>query len=153
MARVPKALARGITGLIAAAALAAAGPALGGGSAPIPYYAEFEYGGEISFELKREKRKVRSIQIRRMSANCEGEKAQLSFTIFGGTKLGAHRTFSVFSRDPEGRGKAVVKGQFSRDYLSAEGSARLYGSYRLTGGSGWTKCESGKQKFLATIPQ
>jgi hypothetical protein len=148
---VPKVLARGIAALTALAALAAAGPALGGDPVPVSYFAEFEYGGEISFDLVNENPKVRDIEIEDISAACEGEAAELDFIIFGKTPVLPDRSFAVFSKDPEGRGKAIVKGRFSRSFKRAEGSARMYGSYRLIGGEGWTKCESGKQKFVARI--
>lgn len=148
---VLKVLARGITASIALAALAAAGPALGGDPDPVAYSAEFEYGGGITFALVNKNPKVRDIEIDKISADCEGVdgRGQLDFTIFGKTPVLDTRRFAVFSKDPEGRGKVIVKGRFSRDFDHAKGTTRVYGSYRLNGVPGWTKCDSGKQKFNA----
>jgi hypothetical protein len=137
--------------LIALAALAAAGPAVGGDPIPVSYSAEFEYTGGISFDRVKENPKVSNIEIEDMLADCEGAAAELDFSIYGKTPVLSDRSFAVFSKDPEGRGKAIVKGRFSPSFKRAKGSARLYGSYRLVGGEGWTKCESGKQKFVARI--
>ena len=143
-------VARGIAALTALAALAAAGPAVGGDPVPVSYSAEFEYGGGISFDRVKENPKVSDIEIEDMLADCEGAAAELRITISGKTPVLSDRSFAVFSKD-RGRGKAIVKGRFSRSFKRAKGSARMYGSYRLVGGDGWTKCESGKQKFVARI--
>ena len=134
------------------AALAAAGPVLGGDPEPVPYSGELEDGGTISFTVVNKNPKVRDIDIEDIYARCERSKALLSFFIFGKTPVLDNRRFAVFSRDPEGRGKAIVEGRFSKSFRRAKGTARLYGSYRLEG-EGWQKCETGKQEFVATIPQ
>src|SRR5688572_30247536 len=137
------------------AALAAAGPALGGDPEPVQYSGELEDGGTISFERVQGTRsqKVRNIEIRDISARCEGDKARIDFTIFNKTPVLDNRRFAVFSRDSDGRGKAVLSGRFSRSFRRVKGTARVYGSYRLEGGDGWIKCDSREQEFVATIPQ
>ncbi len=121
------------------------------------YSATFEYDkppdGTISFQRVEgnQHQKVRDIEIDDLEANCEENRVLLNFTIYNKTPVLDNRKFGVFSKDPEGRGKAIVEGRFSKSFRSAKGTARLYGSYRLTGGNGWYKCESGTQNFKATM--
>ncbi len=142
------------------AAFAAASPALGGPATPIPFAAPLEEMckpedpcGAISFQLDkkpRDERKVHDIEITDMAAACEGRKGRLKFSIFGYTKVLDDRSFAVRSEDGEGA-KAVVRGQFSRKFRRAKGTVRLWGMFDLDDGAGRSKCESGKQKFTATI--
>ncbi len=147
-----KHLARGIAASCALAALAAAGPALGGDPVSTSFSARFELGGTIEFVLTEDKkRKVHSIAITDIMANCGGNAAALDFDIYGNTKVLDDRSFAVRSEDGEGA-KAIVRGHFSRKFKRAKGSARLHGKFDLGTGEGRTQCESGKQKFKATVP-
>jgi hypothetical protein len=149
-------LARGIAASCALAALAAAGPALGGDPVSKQFSANLKLdgtpGGTIEFVLDDgEKRKVHSISITAIVANCEDNRGELNFDIYGHTKVLDDRSFAVRSADIDNpKAKAVVRGQFSRKFKRAKGSARLYGKFNL-GGGGLTDCESRKQKFKATV--
>jgi hypothetical protein len=151
---VLKILARGIAASCALAALAAAGPALGGDPVSKPFSATLELdgapGGTIEFVLDEgKKRKVHSISITAMVANCEDNRGELDFDIYGHTKVLDDRSFAVRSKDASGKGKAIVRGKFSRKFKRSTGSARVYGKFLFQ--DGWSKCESGKQKFVATV--
>jgi len=137
------------------AALAAAGPALAGDPVSTRFSGQLELGGEpsgtIGFVLDEDKkRKVHSIAITDMRANCGGNAAELDFDIYGNTKVLDDRKFAVRSEDGEGA-KAIVRGRFSRKFKRAKGTARLHGKFDLGTGGGRTKCETGKQKFKATV--
>ena len=148
---VQKVLARGIAASCVLAALAAAGPALGGDPVSTSFSARFELGGTIEFVLDEgKKRKVHGIAITDMRANCGGKNAELDFSIYGNTKVLDDRSFAVRSEDGEGA-KAIVRGHFTPKFKSAKGSARLHGKFDLGSGEGRSKCESGKQKFKATV--
>jgi hypothetical protein len=149
---VQKALARGITASCVLAALAAAGPALGGDPVSTQYSAAFEYGGTISFvrDKGNHNQNVHDIQIEAISANCGGRAGELNYSILGNTKILDDRSFAVRSEDGDG-GKAIVRGQFTRRFKTTKGTARLHGKFQLAGTEGPTKCETGKQKFKATI--
>jgi hypothetical protein len=150
---VLKVLARGIAALAALAATAWAGPALAGSADPTPFSASFEEGGTISFQLDkhRGKRKVHDIAITDMAANCDDRNAELDFTIYGDTRVLDDRSFAVRSEDASGKGKAVVRAEFSRKFKHAEGTARIYGKFELQ--DGWSECETGKQEFVARITE
>jgi hypothetical protein len=60
-----------------------------------------------------------------------------------------NRSFAVASEDGNGA-QAIVQGRFSRKFTRAKGSARLHGKFNLDG-AGRTKCDSGKQKFVAKV--
>ena len=124
------------------------------------FSAQFEFDGEpaepdgtIEFVLDEgNKRKVHDIAITDMKANCENNAAELDFDIYGNTKVLDDRSFAVRSEDVHNpKAKAVVRGRFSRGFKRAEGSARLYGKFSLGGADGRTECETGKQKFKATV--
>jgi hypothetical protein len=113
-----------------------------------PFSATFELGGTISFVLDRgANRKVHDIQITDITADCEGSRGLLDFTIYGKTEVLDDRSFAVRSEDASGKGKAVVRGRFSRRLKRAKGSARVYGKFQFD--DGWSNCESGKQRFVA----
>ena len=151
-----KVLARGITALCALAALAAASPALGGDPEPSTYSSStysssFGFGGTISFQREKanHNQRVHDIEINAIGADCEGRAGELNYTILGTTKVLDDRSFAVRSKDASGKGKAIVRGEFSRKFKRAKGSARVYGKFLFQ--DGWSKCESGKQKFVATV--
>lgn len=144
--------------MTALAALAAAGPALGGDPVSTPFSAQFEFDNEpeepdgtIEFVLgSGRKRKVHDIVITDMKANCGGRAAELDFNIYGNTKVLDDRSFAVRSEDGDGA-KAIVRGQFFRKFKRAKGSTRLHGKFLLEGDQSRTKCETGKQKFRAKM--
>jgi len=124
------------------------------------FSAGFEFDGEpaepdgtIELVLDQgNKRKVHDIAITDMKANCGGNAAELNFDIYGNTKVLDDRSFAVRSEDIQNpKAKAVVRGRFSRSFKRVKGSARLYGKFNLGGADGRTKCETGKQKFKATM--
>ena len=132
------------------AAFAAAGLAVGGNTAPTSFSAPFELGGTIGFELVEKQRlsKVREIELEGLAADCERRAAELTFSIYGATPVLADRSFAVRS-ETKGGSKAVVRGRFTRRFARAKGTARLHGRFKLQ--DGWSRCESGKQKFKAEI--
>ena len=132
------------------AALVAAGPAVGG-NGERSYAAEFEQGGSITFRLERgDNPRVRDIDIDRIYAACDGgATAGLQFAVSGSTPVLPDRTFAVRSKD-DYRGRAVVRGRFSRNFRRAKGRARVYGKF-LIGGTKFS-CDSGKQSFVAKEP-
>jgi hypothetical protein len=153
---VPKVLARGFAALTTLAAFAAASPALGGNPVSTSFSGSFpdfekQPGGTIEFVLdKGKKDKVHDISITDMAASCAGRAAALDFNIYGNTKVYGDRSFAVRSEDGLGA-KAIVRGEFSRRFSRAEGTARLNGKFDIDNGAGRTSCESGKQKFKATV--
>lgn len=144
-----KVLARGIAALTVLAALAAAGPAVGGDRA---YSANFENGGTISFELNQGNRpRVHDISIKGITATCEeGRNGYFIFDIYGWTPVLADRSFAVRSESEDGKAKAVVRGKFSRSFKRAEGTARVHGKLQDPE-LGWVRCDSDKQKFVAKL--
>jgi hypothetical protein len=151
---VPKVLARGFAALTTLAAFAAAGPVLGGDRVSTSFSAGFELGeppGTLEFVLvERKKRKVQDISVTDMAADCGGRYAKLDYQIFGNTKVLDNRSFAVRSEDGRGA-KAVVRGHFSRKFKRARGTVRLHGKFDIDDGAGRSRCESGKQKFKATV--
>jgi hypothetical protein len=75
---------------------------------------------------------------------------ELDYSIKGNTSVLDDRSFAVRSEDGEGA-KAIVRGQFTRRFKTAKGSARLHGKFPVGAGGARTKCETGKQKFKATV--
>jgi hypothetical protein len=150
MGALLKVLAWGVAALTALAALVAAGPALGG-NGERSYAAEFEQGGSIMFRLERgDDPRVRDIYIDGMAGQCEeGNSVLLGFSISGSTPVLSDRTFAVRSKDAY-RGKAVVRGRFSRNFRRAKGRARVYGRFLI--GDTTFNCDSGKQRFVAREP-
>lgn len=133
------------------AAFAAASPALGEEPVSTSFSASFDLGGTIEFILDNGKKdEVHDISIENLAARCRGRAAELDFNIFGSTKVYGDRSFAVRSEDGEGA-KAVVRGQFSRKFNRVKGSARLHGKFDTDDGPDRSSCESGKQKFKATI--
>jgi hypothetical protein len=132
------------------AALVAAGSAMGAGGKLKQFSAMFEYGGTISFELKksRDGRKVRLISIDDIAADCEGQRGELEFVIKGSTPVLENRKFAVRSESTTG-GEAVVKGKFSPKFKRAEGTARVSGEFFFKEGP--ATCDSGKQEFAAKV--
>jgi len=141
-------LARGIAAGMTLAVLAAAGPAVGGGTEPTVYAGPFEAGGKISFRLAHSNDpRVDQIKIEGITAQCRGGSGSLDFEIYGSTPVLADRSFAVRSEDGTG-GRAVVKGRFSRQFKRAVGTARVFGRFRFPG-AGSTRCNSEKQSFVA----
>src|SRR5690349_12906360 len=144
---VPKVLARGIATSMTLAALAVAGPALGGTATETSFSGAFtDWEGNIYFTLRRgeQKQTVRDMRISRMRANCEGENAYLNFLIGGATIVFDNRKFAVLAETRKG-GKAAVQGRFNREFTQAEGTVRLHGKFHFRGRPGRSKCETNKQ--------
>ena len=151
---VQKALARGIAAIVRARCSGGGGPCAGRRSGfDVVLGTVRARLATIEFVLDQDdKRKVHDIAIADMVANCEDNRAELDFDIYGNTKVLDDRSFAVRSEDVQNpKAKAVVRGQFSRKFKRVRGTARLYGKFKLGGDEGLTQCETDKQKFKATV--